>query len=353
MNLPTRRMAFALPGRVIPELRDRNGVNAPRGNLFDEMFTHRYDETSLDGRGTALTRRIPAWLRIAAEVQRRSDEYDVVVSWNERVTLALMAVQALSRQRKPHVAMMYWFSKPATRAAMRAFSHTLQAIVTWSTVQHRYAIEELGFPAEKIFLVKHFVDQVFWSPREVEVDQIASAGSEMRDYPTLLAALEGTDLRCHIATDHVRIDRLGIARHVKASDMALPARANVTIGRKNPRELRDLYARSRFVVVPVRPSDTDNGVSVILESMAMGKPVICSRTEGQVDVVQDGVTGVFVPVGDPGALRNAMVALWNDPARAQAMGRAARAYVEKHHTLEKFCRDVKSATDSALEGRPA
>ncbi len=120
-----------------------------------------------------------------------------------------------------------------------------------------------------------------------------------------------------------------------------------------PTALRDLYARSRFVVVPVRPSDTDNGVNVMLEAMAMGKPVICSRTQGQVDVLQDGVTGIFVPVGDANAMRKAMVDLWNDPARARAMGRAARAYVEKHHALEKFCRDVKAAVLASLEGRGA
>jgi len=60
-------------------------------------------------------------------------------------------------------------------------------------------------------------------------------------------------------------------------------------------ELRDLYARSRFVVAPLVPSESDNGVTVILEAMVMGKPVVCSRTRGQVDVVQDGVTGIYVP----------------------------------------------------------
>jgi len=124
-------------------------------------------------------------------------------------------------------------------------------------------------------------------------------------------------------------------------------------GKKTMLELRDLYARSRFVVVPLRRSDTDNGVNVILEAMAMGKPVICSRTQGQVDVIEEGVTGLFVPVGDPAALRVAMLELWNNPERAAQMGRAARAYVEKHHTLERFCRDVKGAVDASLDGRAA
>jgi glycosyltransferase involved in cell wall biosynthesis len=72
-----------------------------------------------------------------------------------------------------------------------------------------------------------------------------------------------------------------------------------------------------------------------------------------VDVVKDGVTGIYVPVGDARAMRAAMLELWNDPERAAEMGRAARAYVEKHHTLEKFCHSVRTAIDASLDGRPA
>jgi hypothetical protein len=35
------------------------------------------------------------------------------------------------------------------------------------------------------------------------------------------------------------------------------------------------------------------------------------------------------------------------------MGRAGRAYIEKHHALEKFCHDVRRAVDAALDGEPA
>jgi glycosyltransferase involved in cell wall biosynthesis len=264
-----------------------------------------------------------------------------------------MALQALSPSGKPHVAMMYWFSRPSVRLPMLAFARSLHAIVTWSSRQRNYAIEHIGIAPEKIYLIKHFVDQLFWSPRERPLDMICSAGAEMRDYPTLLEALRGTDLRCHIAADHVRVDRLGFARRLSTDRYSGLASDRVTIGRTTPIALRELYGRSRFVVVPLQSSDADNGITVILEAMAMGKAVICSRTRGQVDVIQDGVTGIFVPVGDPDALRTAMVELWDDPARARALGLAARAYVEKHHALEKFCRDVKGAVDASLEGRAA
>jgi glycosyltransferase involved in cell wall biosynthesis len=351
-------MALAVQGRTSPgRTRDTAGLQAPRFHLFDDLFEKRYDESILDGtRPGLIERAVPAWVRLAREVSRRRDEYDVVVTWSERVSLALMTVDRFSRGGKPHVAMLYWFSRPSVRTPLRAFGDRLQAIVTWSSVQRTYAIERLGMAPEKLYLVKHFVDQVFWSsrPGEREADMICSAGAEMRDYPTLLEALRGTDVRCHIATDHVRVDdRWGFGRRVSAAAFAAAASRNVTVGRLPFTELRDQYAKSRFVVVPLRRTDTDNGVNVILEAMAMGKPVICSRTQGQVDVIQEGVTGLFVPVGDAGALRAAIVSLWNDPDRASAMGRAARAYVEQHHTLDKFCRDVKGAIDASLDGHGA
>jgi glycosyltransferase involved in cell wall biosynthesis len=346
-------MAIALQGRTPRPEPDERGEHALRRYLFEDLFERRYNESLLDSvPRRPWERALPAWARLAREVQRRADEYDVVISWSERVSVSLMTLQYFV-PGKPHVAFLYWFSRPSVRAPMRAFGSSLQAIVTWSSVQREYAIRNLGIAAEKIYLIKHYVDQLFYRPRDIEQDIICSAGAEMRDYPTLLEALRGTSMRCQIASDHVRVDRFGFARRISTSRYARIAGANVTIGRVPSTQLREVYARSRFVVVPLQRSDTDNGVNVILEAMAMGKPVICSRTRGQVDVIQEGVTGLFVPVGDAKALRRAMLELWNDPARCREMGRAGRAYIEKHHTVEKFVQSAKGAIDASLEGRPA
>jgi glycosyltransferase involved in cell wall biosynthesis len=348
-------MALGMQGRFRPRGEiDPTGVNAPRANLFDDLFAQRYDESVLDSAPSSrILQSVPRWARLAAEVRRRSEEYDVIVTWSERLSMSLMTLDRAFGAKKPHVAMMYWFSRPSVRVPLLTLAESLHAFITWSTVQRAYAIEHLRMPPEKIYLVKHYVDQVFWHPMETDADMICSAGSEMRDYRALVDALRGLDVRCHIASDHVRVDRFGFARRESAAAFAEKASANVTIARKTLVELRELYAQSRFVVVPLEASDTDNGITVILEAMAMGKPVICSRTRGQVDVIQDGVTGLFVPVGDPIALREAILSLWHDPARAAEMGRAARKYVEQHHSLEKFCREVKGAVDASLDGAPA
>jgi glycosyltransferase involved in cell wall biosynthesis len=351
------RIALALlrgPNARRERLCDPTGERASRAYLFDEKFSPVWDETLLDSVRTAS--RGPEWWRLALEIHSRRDDYDAIVTWGERLSLAFTTVQRFARSRKPHIAMMGQFAKPNTQIPLRLFGRSLHAIITWTSVQRRYLIERLGFPSERVYLVHHFVDQLFYSPRAAEEDTICSVGAEMRDYPTLIEAIRGTDLRCHIATDHVRIPpriRLVTDRRVSVDKLSVPVDAKVTIGRKTLLELRELYARSRFVVVPLVPSESDNGVTVILEAMAMGKPVVCSRTRGQVDVIQDGVTGIYVPVGDPAALRQAMLSLWNEPQRAHTMGARARAYVEQHHTLERFALNVRTAAEGSLEGRPA
>ena len=86
----------------------------------------------------------------------------------------------------------------------------------------------------------------------------------------------------------------------------------------------------------------------------MGKPVICSRTQGQVDVIQDGVTGLFVPVGDPVALRRAMLDLWNDPERAEEDGACRpRVHREAPHARRLLRQARRTAIEASLDGRPA
>lgn len=335
-------------------LHDPSGATAPRTRLFDEAFSSSWDESILND--TDSSGRVPGWWRLAREIQRLRAEYDAIVTWGEKLSLAMLVQQQFATVSKPHIAMMYQFEKPNIRVPLHLFKKNLHSVVTWSSVQRRALIERIRFPAERVYLIRHYVDQVFYSPRPVEEDMICAVGAEMRDYATFVEAIRGTGIRCHLATDHVRIPgrfRLLNDRRVPIGNLVARTDTHITKGRMSLTELRDLYARSRFVVVPLLPSDTDNGVTVILEAMAMGKTVICSRTRGQVDVIQEGVTGHYVPVGDAAALRAAILSLWHEPLRAQQMGRNARALVEKHHTLEKFTSTARSAAEASMDGRPA
>ena len=290
-------------------------------------------------------RPLPILMRQILEAYVLRNRYDAVISWSEKHGLLFALLLKITFARVPHVALFSWISKPKKALLLKRVHSHIDRIVLWSRYQRDFAVHQLHVPPARIVLLRWFVDEKFFRPMPGTTDMICAVGSEMRDYPTLIEALRGIPVRCHIAAGTARVLRgENVPGHSFGS---LPS--NVTVARKNYGELRDLYARSRFVVVPILPaSDTDNGVTAILEAMAMGKPVICSRVRAQMDIVEEGVTGTYVTPGDPGELRAAILDLWNDPARVARMGQEARAYVDAYHTMEGFFQAVKGSVEEAI-----
>ena len=187
----------------------------------------------------------------------------------------------------------------------------IHRIVVWSSVQYHFAVNQLGIPASRIVELRWLVDQKFWRPMNVSTDMICAVGREMRDYSTLIEAIRDGTVPCHIAA---KVDVGKRDQWMADLGQAQTLPPHITVGAKPYLELRALYARSRFVVIPLYPTDTDNGVTVMTEAMAMGKAVICTRVAGQRDVLQDGVNGIFVPP------RNAARPAGSHPASLDASG---------------------------------
>lgn len=74
----------------------------------------------------------------------------------------------------------------------------------------------------------------------------------------------------------------------------------------------------------------------VLEAMAMERPVVATAVNGVSELVEDGVSGLLAPPGDPRALAGAALALLNEPERAQALGRAARARVAERFSVARM-----------------
>ena len=284
------------------------------------------------------------------------NRYDVILSHTEKVSFPLALILKWFRSSKPHIVVLSRITSVNSKKSkqkiwfLKQTKESVTRFLIWASVQRKIAIERFGVPPEKIKLLKRGIDQLFWSPRDVETDMICSVGMEARDYPTLVNALRHLEIPCHIAAGASRGD---IFKTVERLHNIKDIPYWVTVGPKEPMDLRALYSRSRFTVVPLLPTDSDNGLTTILESMAMGRPVICSRTEGQVDIIQDGVTGIYVPQGDSDALRDAIQSLWDDPERCKKMGEAARAFIVKQHNMEQFVDAIKNEVDRAADLKSA
>lgn len=85
------------------------------------------------------------------------------------------------------------------------------------------------------------------------------------------------------------------------------------------------------------PSLTE-GVSIaLLEACATGLPALASRVGGNVEVIQDGKTGLLFDVDDNAALRTALLALIGDASLREKLGTGAREWVREHASLDTLC----------------
>lgn len=67
-----------------------------------------------------------------------------------------------------------------------------------------------------------------------------------------------------------------------------------------------------------------------MEASAMALPIVATDIRGCRQVVDDGVTGRLVPVGDPRALATALVEVGGDADRRRSMGAAAQVRARRH-----------------------
>jgi len=89
---------------------------------------------------------------------------------------------------------------------------------------------------------------------------------------------------------------------------------------------------------------------VLIEAMARARPVVATRVEGVLEVVEEGVSGVLVPPADPAALADAAAALLDDPVRREALGRAGRERALQRFSIATFIERTLAVYDELLEG---
>lgn len=106
------------------------------------------------------------------------------------------------------------------------------------------------------------------------------------------------------------------------------------VGFKTGGELSRLIAGARFSIYP--SIWYENCPLSVLESEALGTPVICTDLGGLPELVEDGVTGRVIRAGDKTALAEAAEELYNDSLLCGLMSRNCKNKRGSMMTLEKY-----------------
>ena len=321
------------------------------------LDAHVVDADYMTRRATPLARLVSRIGGLAAgqvvEAFLRRRQYATIIAWSDRLGLSLALLLKIVRSRQRVVLVSVRLtnrSKAFLVKRLKAYSH-IHAIAG-RRYQMQIAETDLRVPPDKILLEPQGVDDSFWSPRDTGLGDVVSViGWLERDYTTLAEAIRGLPIKVEAAIGSIylpdspdlsqmlqsRTCRPDVARTVGSNSRQtvteeLPE--NLSLRTYNSAELRELYARSRFVLVPVLPVEWDAGVTAITEAMAMGKAVIATRTPALADLFTDGEAGLFVEPGDVSGWRAAIQYLLDHPAEAERMGNAGRAVIAENHRLD-------------------
>ena len=259
--------------------------------------------------------------------------------------IALAVVQLITRKRVPIIlcGFIYTLRKSCLLTWLRRHYFRMVLGLTRGVICHS-TLETIRY--RRIFVLESLRLAVVPFALNVEIPPtikiheggyVLSAGRAERDYGLLSEAWSGLPLRLKIVCDTE-----APLRSVKTSQ-------NIELLRRCfGSDFKRQIAGADFVVVPIKDRQLSAGQMVLLQAMALGKPVIITRTPTTEEYGEHLKTLYFVDHGSVESLRNAILTLANDPKLRATIGTAARAHYERNHTVSAYANGVLSAVENLL-----
>jgi glycosyltransferase involved in cell wall biosynthesis len=218
------------------------------------------------------------------------------------------------------------------------------AVITACSEELRRSAIDLGAPPDSIHLIAWGADPVRFHPDITPLNRsdfgldsndivlvalgriVSKKGFDVlvralpqlvRSYPQVQVVLGGDGIQ----RDYLRqlAMEIGVARHLHL------------VGPVSWDNVPGFLAMGDIFVLPSTrdaAGNLDGLPTVLLEAMAMGKPIVATNVGGVPLVIEDGVNGLLCPPGDAEALGQTIAVLLKDPILRTELGRAARTSVE-------------------------
>lgn len=275
-----------------------------------------------------------------------ASRYDAIYSAHHLTTPLLALLRKLRLLRTPVVAIAYQSFSPGfiSRLFTALCVEGNDRIICLNQQLKADLMGKFNISEAKLSVAEWGVDLPFYDAfydavdaPKAELPLILSTGKTYRDYETLLKSVETLD--CQLKICCFNIER------VKAG-LTLPANAYVYEGVLPWRAVLQEYRKAYAVAIPLGhyPHKPNNavGLTVLLEAIALGRPVVMTRNNLSryvMDIEAAGI-GLWVDTGDIKGWQAALSYLLNHPQEVDKMGQKARQLAKQDLNLEVFSSKV-------------
>ena len=279
------------------------------------------------------------------QLLKMSGKYDVVITAGSRYAQLFGLYRTLFRKKRPkHIILelmldeelkdLLWKTKVFFQ---RICFSSVEVIFVSARREIDVYAKRLGLPKDRIrFLPFHTnITQPRMLPSAM--GYIFSAGKTGRDFATLAAAVEGLDVKVVVVSEKYHLQGISFPPNVEVH-------CDIPYGR-----YMELLHGSSMVVVPLKKLIKSTGQVVLLEAMALGKPIVATATIGTEDYIEHGVTGVLVLPGDIQQLRKAILDLHNDSGLRTSIGNRAMAQITEKHTFHVYTTGILKAAEQLCQ----
>ena len=263
---------------------------------------------------------------------------DVVLSTVDTVGIPLILLKRAGLVRRPVVytsiglpERLLQLRGERMRRLYRAALGGTAAILAYSEHEAQWLQDWLGLGGPPVVFLPFAVDIDEFRPDPSRVPQtdVVSVGADPRRDFELLA---------EVASRQPKLSFRIVASRERARTLAaLPANVELEIDLSLD-EVRARLTDARLVALPVRENSYSGATTVLLQAMALGKPVVVSRTAAIASgyELEDGINCRLVEPGDADAFERAILQTLTGADAALALGIRARQTVERSFSWERY-----------------
>ncbi|MDD7317732.1 MAG: glycosyltransferase [Prevotella sp.] len=298
--------------------------------------------------------RLRRMVRVAWQVMRCRERYDVLYGSSHRGLELLIMLRALGIYRHP---ICIWHHQPITKSrhrlrewVSRLYYRGIDHMFMFSETIAKMSEHSAKCRPERVSVAHwgadiDYYDRFMREHRELRSGFISS-GMERRDMPTLIEAFNNTalPLRIFSITNYLGNDYEKIIS-------SIPRRENITVTFNNRLMINELTAevnRSACVVICCQPTNYTVGLTTVVEALALGLPIICSRNPQMPMNIEAEGCGLLVDYGDTEGWERAIRFIAEHPGEAKRMGERGRELAEKTYNIDRCTREMAEAMKAMI-----